>query len=216
MNDKIQLKRGTLANWLKADPILLDGEMALVATDASKPTVYDQYKVGGGSKKFSELPYQGLPCLQELGDSTTSPLSQKAITDWINKGYQFRGVATPSTNPGTPDGPVFYLASEAGTYSNFNGISVAVEEVAILEWKGSWIKKTTGFATQRQIVGLEETTGIEHNTYMSDRGMYSDFVNGWYNTKGKFFSEEGKLATKKIKVVPNSIILYSSTNSSIV
>ena len=81
MNDKIQLKRGTLANWLKVDPILLDGEMALVATDASKPTVYDQYKVGGGSKKFSELPYQGLPCLQELADSTTSPLSKKAITD---------------------------------------------------------------------------------------------------------------------------------------
>ena len=80
MNDKIQLKRGTLVNWLNADPILLDGEMALVATDASKPTVYDQYKVGGGSMKFSELPYQGLPCLQELGDSTTSPMSQKAIT----------------------------------------------------------------------------------------------------------------------------------------
>ena len=39
MNDKIQLKRGTLANWLKADPVLADGEMALVATDASKPTV---------------------------------------------------------------------------------------------------------------------------------------------------------------------------------
>ena len=59
----------------------MDGEMALVATDESKPTVYDQYKVGGGSKKFSELPYQGLPCLQELGDSTTSPMSQKAVTD---------------------------------------------------------------------------------------------------------------------------------------
>ena len=153
MNDKIQLKRGTLENWLKADPILLDGEMALVATYASKPTVYDQYKVGGGSKKFSELPYQGLPCLQELGASTTSPLSQKAITDWINKGYQFRGVATPSTNPGTPDGPVFYLASEDGTYSNFNGISVADGEAVILQWNdGAWTKKTTGLATEQEII----------------------------------------------------------------
>ena len=81
MNDKIQLKRGTLANWLKADPVLMDGEMALVATNPATPNVYDQYKVGGGSKKFSELPYQGLPCLQELGASTTSPLSQKAVSD---------------------------------------------------------------------------------------------------------------------------------------
>ena len=156
MNDKIQLKRGTLANWLKADPVLADGEMALVATDASKPTVYDSQKVGDGTHKFSELEMLGYKCLQELGDSQQFPMSQKAITDWINKGYQFRGVATPSTNPGTPDGPVFYFAAEAGTYSNFNGISVAVEEVAILEWKGSWIKKTTGFATQQQVARLDE------------------------------------------------------------
>ena len=156
MNDKIQLKRGTLANWLKADPVLADGEMALVATDASKPTVYDSKKVGDGTHKFSELEMLGYKCLQELGDSQQFPMSQKAITDWINKGYQFRGVATPSTNPGTPDGPVFYFAAEAGTYSNFNGISVAVEEVAILEWKGSWIKKTTGFATQQQVARLDE------------------------------------------------------------
>ena len=157
MNDKIQLKRGTLANWLKADPVLADGEMALVATNPATPNVYDQYKVGGGSKKFSELPYQGLPCLQELGTSTTSPLSQKAITDWVNKGYQFRGVATPSTNPGTPDGPVFYFATKAGIYANFNSISVADGEAVILEWEGSWVKKTTGFATQQQVARLAET-----------------------------------------------------------
>ena len=152
MNDKIQLKRGTLANWLKADPVLADGEMALVATNQATPNVYDQYKVGGGSKKFSELPYQGLPCLQELGASTTSPLSQKAITDWINKGYQFREVATPSTNPGTPDGPVFYFATKAGIYANFNSISVADGEVVILQWNdGAWTKKVTGFANQKAV-----------------------------------------------------------------
>ena len=145
-----------MANWLKYDPVLADGEMALVATDASKPTVYDSQKVGDGTHKFSELEMLGYKCLQELGDSQQFPMSQKAITDWVNKGYQFRGVATPSTNPGTPDGPVFYIATEAGTYSNFNGISVAVEEAAILEWKGSWIKKTTGFATQQQIVRLDK------------------------------------------------------------
>ena len=139
MNDKIQLKRGTLANWLKADPVLADGEMALVATNPATPNVYDQYKVGGGSKKFSELPYQGLPCLQELGASTTSPLSQKAITDWINKGYQFRGVATPSTNPGTPDGPIFYFATKAGTYPNFGNITVKANQiVALCNIDGSW------------------------------------------------------------------------------
>ena len=162
MNDKIQLRRGTLENWLKADPILLDGELALVATDASKPTVYDSQKVGDGTHKFSELEMLGYDCLQELGDSQQFPMSQKAITDWINKGYQFRGVATPSTNPGTPDGPVFYIATEAGTYANFNSISVADGEAVILQWdNGAWTKKTTGFVSSsylmNKIAKLDET-----------------------------------------------------------
>lgn len=140
MNDKIQLKRGTLENWLNADPILLDGEMALVATDASKPTVYDSKKVGDGIHKFSELEMLGYKCLQELGDSQQFPISQKAITDWINNGYQFKGIATPDTNPGTPDGPVFYIASEPGTYVNFNGLTIKEGETAILFQKNGWTK----------------------------------------------------------------------------
>ena len=80
MNDKIQLKRGTLANWLKVDPILMDGEMALVATDASKPTVYDSKKVGDGTHKFSELEMLGYDCLEELGGSQQFPMSQKAVS----------------------------------------------------------------------------------------------------------------------------------------
>ena len=164
MNDKIQLKRGTLANWLKADPVLADGEMALVATDASKPTVYDSKKVGDGTHKFSELEMLGYDCLQELGDSTTSPLSQKAITDWINKGYQFRGVAIPSTNPGTPDGPAFYLASEPGTYANFGGIKVEADICVLTYYNNTWSKKFLGFykyLTEYNVSLWHPTGGID-------------------------------------------------------
>ena len=85
--------------------------------------------------------------------------SNKVLDDYIQhlkKTSTFAGIATPTTNPGTPDVPVFYFAVEAGIYSNFNGISVSDGEIAILEWKGSWIKKTTDFATQQQIVRLDE------------------------------------------------------------
>ena len=40
----------------------------------------------------------------------------------LGAGYQFMGVATPSTNPGVPDQKVFYLAYTSGTYMNFSGI----------------------------------------------------------------------------------------------
>ena len=77
---------------------------------------------------------------------------QNLITN-LSKTDTFAGIATPTTNPGTPNGPVFYLATEAGVYANFNGISVADGEAVILQWDdGVWTKKTTGLATEQEII----------------------------------------------------------------
>lgn len=66
----------------------------------------------------------------------------------------FANIATPSTNPGTPDGPVFYLATQSGTYSNFGGI-VVENEAAILLYNGStWAKKATGIALTESVLNL--------------------------------------------------------------
>lgn len=68
----------------------------------------------------------------------------KVLDDYIQhlkKTSTFAGIATPTTNPGTPDGPVFYLAGE-GTYVNFSGLSVDNGELAVLKWNGSWDKQT--------------------------------------------------------------------------
>lgn len=81
-----------------------------------------------------------------------------SIVNTIGENATFAGIATPSTNPGAPDGNVFYLAAEAGTYSNFNGIEIASGEAVILEWRGSWIKKTTGFATSSKLNEVEQYT----------------------------------------------------------
>lgn len=77
----------------------------------------------------------------------------------ISKNATFSGIATPSTNPGTPEGPVFYLATQAGTYANFGGIEVVEGEASILQWSnGTWSKKVTGFATQEKLTELEKET----------------------------------------------------------
>ena len=60
-----------------------------------------------------------------------------AMVNSLGAGYQFAGVATPSTNPGTPDQKVFYIASQAGTYTNFGG-AVVSDCIAIFEWNGIW------------------------------------------------------------------------------
>ena len=56
----------------------------------------------------------------------------------LGSGYQYMGVATTSTNPGTPDAKVFYLAYTPGTYTNFNGI--VVTGLCVLKYDTAWSK----------------------------------------------------------------------------
>lgn len=72
----------------------------------------------------------------------------------LGSGYQFIDIATPATDPGTPDENVWYIASQAGTYTNFGGIIVNENEVCALVWNGSWTKKVTGAATAAQVSQL--------------------------------------------------------------
>ena len=55
----------------------------------------------------------------------------------IGANYTFAGVATPATNPGTPDQNVVYLTATEGTYPNFNGIEVP-KGLSLLTWNGTW------------------------------------------------------------------------------
>lgn len=86
---------------------------------------------------------------QEITGEGLNEVLQSIVAS-LKKGYQFVGIATPSTNPGTPDQNVFYVASESGTYPNFNGLVVSDGEVAILKYNGTWTKDVTGAATAEQ------------------------------------------------------------------
>lgn len=74
----------------------------------------------------------------------TGQLLQNALNNIITnvgENATFAGIATPTTNPGTPDGPVFYIATIAGSYSNFGSLEVSKGETAILQWNnGTWTK----------------------------------------------------------------------------
>jgi len=77
----------------------------------------------------------------------------------------FAGFALPTTNPGNPDGPVFYLANVAGVYSNFSGYEVKEGEAVVLNWDGSgnWSKHTL-------------TTGAGGSNSVKDLGNIDDFT----------------------------------------
>ena len=99
-------------------------------------------------------------------DSVAFPLGDGAVTEpklataLANKlfaeGYKFIGTATPSTNPGTPNQNVFYIASTAGTYPNFSSIVLEDGEVAFLKYNGAWSKELTGTASFGKVNQLEQ------------------------------------------------------------
>ena len=79
-----------------------------------------------------------------------------SMVDALGAGYQFAGVATPASNPGTPDAKVFYIANGKGTYTNFGGIDVTEDEVVILYLDSSWHKVTTGIALKSEIPDISD------------------------------------------------------------
>lgn len=93
----------------------------------------------------------------------TGALLQQSLLSMINSlgfGYQFAGIATPTTNPGTPDQKVFYIASTPGTYSNFGGLALADGEIAILKYNGAWSKDSIWAASAAQLNQLGQKIGI--------------------------------------------------------
>lgn len=91
-------------------------------------------------------------------------------------GYQYRGVVTPSTNPGTPDQNVWYLAAVPGTYTHFGGkvVGAGLSILATSDGGATWIKYDLG-QNANSFYGLSYESGgyvkIENGTLLF-KGLY--------------------------------------------
>lgn len=82
---------------------------------------------------------------QNGNNEITGALLQQSLLSMINTlgaGYQFMGVASPDTNPGTPDQRVFYITRYGNAqYTNF-GIYVPTGVIGILKYGTKWELET--------------------------------------------------------------------------
>lgn len=83
-----------------------------------------------------------------------------SIIATVGSNATFAGIAIPSTNPGTPDQNVFWIASTNGIYSNFNAIEVNDEVVIFTNKTGSWVKQSTGIALSQSLKDIEKKAAI--------------------------------------------------------
>ena len=174
-----------------------------------------------------------LDIVQGKGDSLTSAMSQKSITDefatkqdtisdletirsnaknasntiasMIEAGYVFAGVATPSTNPGTPEAKVFYIANGKGTYTNFGGLEVTENEVVVLYWDTAWSKVATGIASQEKLTELENK--VDELDFDLNGGGSSDVDITPTSTTGYYYDISGT----NIVIRQNAASHYSGT-----
>lgn len=147
---------------------------------------------------------------QEISGAALNAQLKNMITE-LGAGYQYMGLATPATNPGTPDANVFYLASEAGTYTKFGGIVINEGEVCALVWNGTWTKQVTGAATADKLNQLGQDV---FDMVISKFGTQQNpNVNISQQTSGleSFSGYANKFSLKKI----DGIIIFADKNSNI-
>lgn len=99
-----------------------------------------------------------------------------AMVDTLGTGYSFAGVATPATNPGTPDAKVFYIANGKGKYTHFGELEVTEDEVVVLYWDTLWHKVSTGIAREENLTNLGKEIATKQNALTDTDGGYGQRV----------------------------------------
>lgn len=97
------------------------------------------------------------------------------IISSVGENASFVDVATPTTNPGTPDGNVFYIAYTAGNYVNFQSkagnLTVNPGELAILyNETTNWGKSVIGMSSD----GVIALANITNQINATGRYAYTD------------------------------------------
>ena len=96
-----------------------------------------------------------------------------------NAGYLYKDVATPTTDPGTPEAKVFYIAYEPGTYMYFNNIQLYEGELSILKWNTEWVKEIRPINVAETGIDLSVSAEKRTQTIISQNGDPIVYVGKW-------------------------------------
>lgn len=132
-----------------------------------KQAVADVIKTNGNQEITGDL----------LQDTLVTIVSQ------IGDNATFAGVANLSTNPGTPDQNVFWIASYSGTYPNFNALEVNDTICIFTNKNGGWKKIDTGIPSDGKIKKIGDWLDLLGNS-----NLYVSVKNANIDTETKTFN----------------------------
>lgn len=101
-------------------------------------------------------------------EEITGAVLQTVLLDMVGSmgtGYQFMGIASPSTAPGTPDAKVWYIGP-SGTYTNFgasadNPFVVPDGNLAVFRWTSVWSRDMLPITAAIEIVNNLTDGGVD-------------------------------------------------------
>lgn len=123
-NTRIKNKRDTEVNWTSKNPVLLNGEIIVVDT-ASGET---RFKVGDGSKKYSQLPFQDAATLGNYVP-TTRKVNSKALSSDISLTASDVGALPSTTTALKNPHALTFTGAVTGSYDGSAAKSVAIPSV---------------------------------------------------------------------------------------
>jgi hypothetical protein len=99
-----------------------------------------------------------------------------SIISTVGSNATFAGIAVPSTNPGTPDQNIFYLASEPGIYTNFGNVEVTDKVFVIKNSNGNWVAQNSGIPNYSKLNGISlsgNCVSLRDAIYIESDGSYN-------------------------------------------
>lgn len=97
-----------------------------------------------------------------------------SIVSNVGENAGFGGIAKKTTSPGTPDGPVFYFATEQGVYPNFGGLEIEKENTLniIYNTEDGWDTLYLGNLVPNEEVKDFQAFKHLENTYFEEASEY--------------------------------------------
>ena len=128
---RLKQRTDTQANWTANNPVLLEGELGLVTDDKNL------YKVGDGVTAWNDLPFRGFDgtLAHETGDSETAAMSQKGVTQALDKLKERMVEKVPGKGLSTEDYTPEDKRKLAGL-QNFNDTEIK-QQIGLVEKKAN-------------------------------------------------------------------------------
>lgn len=167
LNTRIQLKGDSFKNWSSANPILKENELAVVRIDSDDTTVLGSgisgiyFKVGDGSKHFSELGFSG----GIDGRVIAEAISKETLVQTINDTIAHAGIATDEAMKALA-GRVTSLEGLVGTEAVATQIANAIEALNL----------SNTYAAKEHTHTKSEITDFAHTHAMTEVTGLSDAI----------------------------------------